>query len=705
MKIIDIIKKIFHRNDTKLLTEKTTEEIWTREEEIEKVGFKTYLNGLVYDFANANIENPKDTIINLNVYDPSKKDIVLFLYYVIATMTNQDYVDNHIMDNITEFNNIQFIENTNNYQPCTPGHNRKILENVRNTFAHKSGIVEYENDDIIISNSKKYGNNEFKFKIKIKEDDLIKIFQKSTSKHRESENRVIKQLFDYINNIEKGKIISNEDIGYVMLLNLIFSFNKESTFDKYMEFGGESLDLSSILVRNSRFSKDNDEFLNYFEINEVNPITMEEEVLFHKERLELAKKGINIQSISHEKKCMWNTKKMAFDADLGVHIPNEIVLYHMRNALSHGFLDIQGNKFNFWDNRKPKKSDSPNYFEFEIERDVLKELLKEDYFKEGLCTLEKYHSKDYKNHFYRTELSQIHVSFENFMQYYANRFPQFSKKQLIKYMYDNNKFSTYLFEHPDNIIGFTRYIVPEEHKLLVDCIKEIAGIEDSHILFGNPDTLYDSQVTGVESFGNYMAYGDLSYYEALLQYYKNRYSTQSIEEIKRECTDEEIKELAEPDYILSQYLLHNGCEDLRFAVVGNILDEKSEFDRIETAIIFHDKKYLAQLENKKISNNAIARSEEVYDLGSESLSQEKFRKYIEDHQFQKKLSEIKLDLGLYGISIIKDLGLVKNPSKTLIKYIDYLNKGNVFDKINAAMLSKSILDKSKKKGEDSNEIS
>ena len=95
--------------------------------------YKDNLNPIIRNFALELMDN------NLLI-EENKKDIILYLYFVLSTIINQDYVAN--INTIDEFNKIRFIRNDNNY---TIGiNNKKILKNIRNAFAHGSSQIKYD---------------------------------------------------------------------------------------------------------------------------------------------------------------------------------------------------------------------------------------------------------------------------------------------------------------------------------------------------------------------------------------------------------------------------------------------------------------------------------------------------------------------------------------------------------------------------------
>lgn len=679
MKIIEFIKNIFKNNNKKLLEVNTNQDIlMSRKEIIKEYGFKSCLNKLVYEIAKMNIEDK--TVSVPEEYD--RNDMKLFIYYVISTMINQDYVAN--INTIEEFQQIEFLENDDNYR-CGV-HNKKILANIRNALAHKSGSIEMDDEsNIIISNCTKYGDTIKRFKVKIKEDTLIEILRKATLNHRNSDNNIIKELFSMIDDLENNKSIKNKNGSYVLLLNLLFSFNKESTFDKYMNFSNVALDLSFLTVKNTRF-EETDEYVNYFERNEVVPVTLEEELVYRKEEVDLAKKGIFLNNSQSNKKCLWNSKKFAFDEQNKIYIPNEIVLEHIRNALSHGYIDIDdNNEFVIYDKGRPT---APKYFEMKISSERINEIIETDYFREGINIPEKLHKNEWQSYLYRTELVKTHSSFNDFISLYINKFPGLSVEEVIKYMYDNNKFSTYIFEHPFAIREYWKYCIPGTHKRLTEYIAELANRKDQDtVIIGNPNELYDSRQMAVDSFYNgFIKKGDMSYFKALLVHYTNRYSIESVEQIESKYSQEEVKKFVDENFIISLFM-HSINDEIEGAAIGNVLKNKSEFDRIATAITCHDKYIIDKCINDKIGEQDLIISiEDVYKQGIEYKMSKELYEYMKEHKLEKFISDIKFKIGFSGIEMIKRIFSEEAFWKAYGEFSNYLRKGNIIDKINSMRL-------------------
>lgn len=696
MKILEFIKNIFRNNNKKLLEANTNQDILiSRKEIIKEYGFKSCLNKLVYEIAKMNVEGKTVRVPE----EDDRNDMKLFIYYVISTMINQDYVAD--INSIKEFEQIEFLENDENYK-CGI-HNKKILVNMRNALTHKSGNIELDQEgNIIISNSARYGKTIKNFKVKIKENILIEFLRKSTLNHRNSDNNTIKELFSMIDDLENDKIVKSKNASYVVLLSLLFSFNKESLFDKYMNFSNTALDLSFLSVKNTGFEK-TDEYVNYFEQHEIVPTSLEEELIYQKERVSLAKKGIFFNDSQNCKKCLWDSKRFAFDEENKIHIPNEIVLGHIRNALSHGYIDIDDNNdFLIYDKSRPT---APKYFEMKINNERINEIIKTDYFREGINIPEELHKNEWRSHLYRTELVKTHNSFNDFVSLYINKFPDLSVEEVIKYMYDNNKFSTYIFEHPFAIREYWKYCVPGTHKLLIEYIAELANREgNDSIAVGNPSELIDSREAAVDSFYNdFMKKGDMSYFKALLIHYTNRYSIKSIKEIESECSKEKVKKFVDQNFIISLFM-HSMNDETEWAAIGNILKNKSEFDRIATSITCHDKYILDECINDKIQyQDSIISIEDVYKQGVEYRMSEKLYQYMKEHKLQKFISEMKWKIGLSGIEMIKKIASKDAFYKAYREFYDYLGKGNMLDKINAMRLLNAI-PKKERENVDNDEI-
>jgi len=154
---------------------------------------------------------------------------------------------------------------------------------------------------------------------------------------------------------------------------------------------------------------------------------------------------------------------MPFDAFTKKHIPIPIFMNFLRNANSHGRIKIEDDNFVFYDQ---ENSDSAlPYIYMKINKNELLEFIFSDYFVESITTTIHDHQNKYSSNLYLLEQAQSVNNFSNYINIYKNRMPHLSETEIIKYMYKNNKFSSYLTEYPEQIDSFLEYKLNDGSKL------------------------------------------------------------------------------------------------------------------------------------------------------------------------------------------------------------------------------------------------
>jgi len=154
---------------------------------------------------------------------------------------------------------------------------------------------------------------------------------------------------------------------------------------------------------------------------------------------------------------------MPFDAFTKKHIPIPIFMNFLRNANSHGRIKIEDDNFVFYDQ---ENSDSAlPYIYMKINKNELLEFIFSDYFVESITTTIDDHQNKYSSNLYLLEQAQSVNNFSNYINIYKNRMPHLSETEIIKYMYKNNKFSSYLTEYPEQIDSFLEYKLNDGSKL------------------------------------------------------------------------------------------------------------------------------------------------------------------------------------------------------------------------------------------------
>ncbi len=442
--------------------------------------YKDNLNPIIRNFALELMEN------NLLI-EENKKDIILYLYFVLSTIINQDYVAN--INTIDEFNKIRFIRNDNNY---TIGiNNKKILKNIRNAFAHGSSQIKYDKNtkELIIFNQTKFGDRISKFEIRITKEDLIQIFSKSTANYLTSDNQLTNIIMNAISSIQKNEPISeNQKVSQIALLSLMFCYNKESLLDKYLSSQQSFLNCSNFEIKTTENWEDSEVQNQFFRKYEL--LYFEEK---DKEKCRNDWQNYIEEEENDKDRFIYNTENQSVDITTGKHIPTPILMMHLRNATSHGYVEYQGDKIIFYDR---KKRNQPPYIKISISNEKLNEFLKNDIFYESLFTqIETFeNARDTSMYFF--ERAESANNFRNFINIYLMRFPNLSEKQVIWYLLKTNKLATFILEHPEQYDNFCTYKINSREKL----IDYLVGIEDftSNQLEHINEYIYDKGI--IENF-------------------------------------------------------------------------------------------------------------------------------------------------------------------------------------------------------------
>lgn len=385
---------------------------------------------------------------NTKQFMEKKDDILLYLYTVAVNLANEDYVAS--INTIPEFSNIEFIENSNNYVPGI--RNKMILKNIRNAFDHASGIVETDEKNITITNNQRMKNGSVvKFSVRQSKENLINLLKKSIENQKQSENTILKTLLSDIEKIENNNFrdISNE-LSYIILMNLLLCYNKESLIDKYIKSQTSFLDLSKFDITTEQDWSEreiNDEFLSIYK-----PVfkSDSDRKSFNKEWRGRYYKF----NYSADQAFIYDIDKYPVDSRVNKHIPTPIVFKHLRDANAHGWIEFKDDKVFLYDR---KKKNSTPYIEISISQDDLWDFLSHDIFYESMHTYVEMFSTERDNEMFYFERAQSANDFEDYIRIYELRFPHKNKKEVIEYLLDNNKISAYILEHPDKIESVLNY--------------------------------------------------------------------------------------------------------------------------------------------------------------------------------------------------------------------------------------------------------
>ena len=372
-----------------------------------------------------------------------------------------DILSNQVIDeNILLNENMDYIKILKgNLDLKTLDGKKLLLNQIRNAFAHKSGQINFYAEE----NTKKVRiDNKSWFSIEANLTNLNSLLNKIIVK--DSKNNVQKMMIDTISNIQNNNFQNISDNAViVMLLNLLMCYNKESLFDKFMLTQSSFIDASNFKINSTENWKFTESKLRQSFFDKFN-------ILFNSNDDKNSydnewKSIVNIYDSTNAANYfyIYDEKKMPFDAFTKKHIPIPIFMNFLRNANSHGRIKIEDDNFVFYDQ---ENSDSAlPYIYMKINKNELLEFIFSDYFVESITTTIDDHQNKYSSNLYLLEQAQSVNNFSNYINIYKNRMPHLSETEIIKYMYKNNKFSSYLTEYPEQIDSFLEYKLNDGSKL------------------------------------------------------------------------------------------------------------------------------------------------------------------------------------------------------------------------------------------------
>ena len=421
---------------------------------------KTKYNYLIYfmleyfmnDENNLSIKEKQyyDRVLNYN-----KEAILLYLYVALDILGNQD-IDEKILDSedLSSINDLKGNLDVNSLKG-----KMIIVNQIRNAFAHKSGKVNFYIDNGV---KKVRIDNKNWFSIDTKVEDLNSLFSNIIVKN--DNNKIQKEIIDTIDKIKRSEYDNITDNSIIILMiNLLMCYNKESVFDQYMLGQSSFIDASMFSVN----STENWNFINdrmqrnFFDKFNIDFYSDKDKSSYESEWKAIY--DIESSFLRKDNNYIYDTSKMPIDSYTNKHIPIPIFLRYIRDANSHGRIEINGDNFTFYDNENG--IGAKPYFYMSINKDDLINFIFSDYFVESLLTPIKVHKNLQQNNLYLLERAQSANEFSNYINVYKNRMPNLSEVEVIKYMYDNNKFSSYLMEYPEQVDTFLNYQLSDGRKL------------------------------------------------------------------------------------------------------------------------------------------------------------------------------------------------------------------------------------------------
>lgn len=423
---------------------------------------KSKYNNLIYFIAGFITElkhgnySKKEKKYYLEILKYNRETILMYLNLANDILSNQ-VIDENILLN----ENMNYIKDLKgNLDLNTLDGKKLFLNQIRNAFAHKSGKINF----YVENNIKKVRiDNKGWFSIETNLIDLNNLLNKIVI--NDPQNDVQKNMLDMINNVQSNNYQNiSDDAVIIMLMNLLMCYNKESLFDKFMLTQSSFIDASN-------FSINSTSNWNYTESKLRKRFFDKFNILFHSSDDKNSYNNewksivdINNSTNTADSTYIYDITKMPFDNYTNRHIPIPIFMNFLRNANSHGRIKIEGDFFIFYDQENSENSQP--YFYMKINKENLLNFIFNDYFVESITTTIDDHQNKYLSNFYLLEQAESVNNFSNYIDIYRNRMSHLSEIEVIKYMYENNKFSSYLMEYPEQINSFLEYRLKDGKKLI-----------------------------------------------------------------------------------------------------------------------------------------------------------------------------------------------------------------------------------------------
>lgn len=640
---------------------------------------KSKYNNLIYFIAGFVTElkqgkySRKERKYYLDILKYNKETILMYLNLANDILSNQ-IIDENILLN----ENMTFVKDLKETLDLNTLEGKKLfLNQIRNAFAHKSGKINFYIEDNI---KKVRIDNKGWFSIEANLSELNNLLSKIIIV--DYQNDIQNKMVNMINNVKNDNYQNiSDDTVIIMLMNLLMCYNKESLFDKFMLTQSSFIDASNFLIDstnnwNCTEQKLRQRFFDKFKI------------LFHsdddKKSYNREWKGIvdidnstNAANLTY----IYDITKMPFDNYTNRHIPIPIFMNHLRNANSHGRIKIEENYFTFYD--QENSSNSQPYFYMKISKEKLLAFMFDDYFVESITTAIDDHQNKYSSNLYLLEQAESVNNFSNYIDIYRNRMSNLSETEVINYMYENNKFSSYLMEYPEQIDSFLEYKLKNGEKLttLISQIDNTSESVFNNININNKKNnklklsfskkgleLYleflNNTIEGIKNKNNINLkdknYEFFKIYYLFMRNLKNinpniQYNNISELDIDiKEQIEEGIKEL-QYEFVENDVFLDDSESSKRiFTEVGMQESNINEIDRIVFAISFGKQKKTIKVDNKKETRHTIKNIEKHSSLAHvfEESASKNYELASEDKKRIAKVLAVNLGIRLFNASFM-----------------------------------------------------
>ncbi len=441
-----------------------TEEERILENSIIEDGIKPFSRTL-FNLSNLNFI---DCIINDENMEISYENISPFVKLGLYSLFDSKINNQVNLENLDIFNfsTLSILKNNSNEILS----NEKILKKIRNGLTHDQFYIYTENEQLYL-----HFNNKNYFEATISLNEVFSLFDSVL-------DCPLKKI-DFTNK-EQMHILADE-----ILLNLIFNNNKDHFLTEYKSedyckidasvFSSQWIDVEN---RKSRefanilflFKNDDDKKLFRFEYgNSFNVFRSSNKKLFQRKN-KVIYKDYNMSYITLTiPRYLVDFELMSYDQSNNIHIPTNVLLNKLRNAVAHGhFLyDDEINSFMFYDS---KGNQTPNFTTL-ISRENLERFLYNPLFintlllPEGILKIIKSHNESndpmfshltesyYElNSLYNNLNKKDNATFDNIKyNIYAQSFDNYDMSNIRKYIENNTISDDYL--NDDNIFNKPKF--------------------------------------------------------------------------------------------------------------------------------------------------------------------------------------------------------------------------------------------------------
>lgn len=622
-----------------------------------------------------------------NIFVENKDMLLAFINMTILTQLNKEFSASELelvkkffgestTPEVLEVNKLRELNNGEKDKQVTRA--EVLLSEITNAFSHTGEL--YWNGNLSKIRMINYGKFLSKDSegIRLSVDFDIQYFNNAVEQISSLRSNGIIPLMRGIG--EKIKNNKFEDItkveGISMMLYLLFNFNKESTFDKYISNQYSLVDASKFRVTYGKNSLDSSDYKKMGALKDclfifANPRSKSSFVAewFLEDNSEIGglkdivriKENSNNESLTNSESdiqfsnvLLYDIDKQPFATDISKHIPSPELIRHLRNAVRHGNIEYDKGIFKFCDQDK----NGNKYFQMEIAVDDLTKFLDSDIFQEviDLSPIENSKLKKDASDLYYSEEALSKNSFSKYMEILMYSFPDKTLSELVGYMYENGMFSRYIANNPERYEEVLLW-TDGHGKRLMEYLQRFASdnFKEKGLFFKYEDYLKLVEQTK-RGLTKEFEFGEPDlYYKAYYNSLKNAEKKKNF--IKFNYTSSEKLEMSETfsktcEVFGKKYDSYELNKMVTLAMLEDYRNGLSEFDKIFYAIYSS-----IDLQNKYGKKGEKKYSYKTWVSGNEELLIERRRKILE---IAKQKSEFINDSVSFLIKLIST-GMVTLP--------------------------------------------